>query len=69
MVDTKSALQSIAQNSLYAVGVNAAITEMKSARARMVVNPVPVVAFGGRKIAFLMQPNGMLIELIEAAHG
>jgi catechol 2,3-dioxygenase-like lactoylglutathione lyase family enzyme len=49
--------------------LDAAITEMKAARARVLVNPVPAVAFGGRKIAFLIQPNGMLIELIEAPHG
>ena len=49
--------------------LDATITEMKASRARMVVKPVPAVAFGGRKIAFLMQPNGMLIELIEAEYG
>jgi len=32
----------------------------------LIVAPVPAVAFGGRKIAFLMLPNRLLIELIEA---
>jgi len=36
-------------------------------RARVVVPPVPAVAFGGRSITFLMLPNLQLIELIEAA--
>lgn len=36
-------------------------------RAKVVVPPVPAVAFGGRLISFLMLPNLQLIELIEAA--
>ena len=35
--------------------------------ARRVVAPVPAVAFGGRRIAFYMMPNGFLVELIEAS--
>jgi len=34
------------------------------ARAKVVVEPVPAVAFGGRRITFLMLPNLQLIELI-----
>jgi methylmalonyl-CoA/ethylmalonyl-CoA epimerase len=33
--------------------------------AKVVVAPVPAVAFGGRRIAFLMLPNMLLTELIE----
>jgi methylmalonyl-CoA/ethylmalonyl-CoA epimerase len=33
--------------------------------ARVVVEPVPAVAFGGREIAFLMLRNGSLIEVIQ----
>lgn len=35
-------------------------------RAKIVVEPVPAVAFDGRRIAFLLAPGAMLIELIEA---
>ena len=41
-----------------------AIDSMRAQRAKLVVAPVPAVAFGGREIAFLMLPNRMLIELI-----
>lgn len=34
-------------------------------RARVVVQPVPAVAFGGRHICFVMFRQGLLIELIE----
>lgn len=37
-----------------------------TARAKVVVEPVPAVAFEGRKIAFLLGPSAFLIELIEA---
>lgn len=43
-----------------------AIARMRDARAKVVVPPVPAVAFGGRRIAFLMLPTMSLIELIEA---
>lgn len=36
-------------------------------RGKVMVGPVPAVAFGGRNIAFIMLPNMMLAELIEAA--
>jgi len=36
-------------------------------RCKVMVGPVPAVAFGGRNIAFIMLPNMMLAELIEAA--
>jgi methylmalonyl-CoA/ethylmalonyl-CoA epimerase len=34
-------------------------------RARVVVQPVPAVAFGGRYVCFVMFRHGLLIELIE----
>ena len=43
-----------------------AIERIRAARAKLVVEPVPAVAFGGRDIAFLMLPNRILIELVEA---
>jgi methylmalonyl-CoA/ethylmalonyl-CoA epimerase len=44
--------------------LSASIERLRSARAKMVVPPIPAVAFGGREIAFLVMPNSMLIELI-----
>lgn len=38
----------------------------RSKRGKVVVKPVPAVAFGGRLISFLMLPNMLLIELIES---
>jgi methylmalonyl-CoA/ethylmalonyl-CoA epimerase len=40
------------------------IEMMRKRRGKLVVPPVPAVAFGGRAIAFLMLPNSLLIELI-----
>jgi methylmalonyl-CoA/ethylmalonyl-CoA epimerase len=34
-------------------------------RARVVVKPVPAVAFGGRQVCFVMFRHGLLLELIE----
>lgn len=45
--------------------LNSAINYFTSLRARVTVHPVSAVAFGGRRIAFLMLPNMQLIELIE----
>lgn len=38
---------------------------LRASRAKVMVPPIPAVAFGGRKIAFLMLPNMLLVELIE----
>lgn len=45
--------------------VRSTIAEMAQLRARVVVEPVPAVAFGGREISFLLLANGSLVELIE----
>lgn len=39
----------------------------RSQRARITMGPVPAVAFGGRRIAFAMLRNGLLIEFVEKA--
>ena len=44
--------------------LDAAIVRMRGEGAKLVVGAVEAVAFGGRRIAFLMLPNQMLIELI-----
>ena len=41
-----------------------AIAALRALRGKLVVAPVPAVAFGGRDIAFLMLPNRLLVELI-----
>ena len=41
-----------------------AIASLRVQRAKLVLGPVPAVAFGGRHVAFLMQRNQMLVELI-----
>ena len=41
-----------------------AADRLAAAGAKVVVSPVPAVAFNGRKIAFFMLPNLSLIELI-----
>jgi methylmalonyl-CoA/ethylmalonyl-CoA epimerase len=42
-----------------------ALAQAALGRAKLVVSPVPAVAFGGRRIAFVMLPNMMLVEFIE----
>lgn len=41
------------------------ITKLKSQGSKLLVKPVQAKAFGGAKIAFLIMPNMLLIELIE----
>ncbi len=43
-----------------------ALADLTARGAKIVVEPVPAIAFGGRKISFLMLPVLHLIELIEA---
>lgn len=43
-----------------------AIEAMRMQRGKLVAPPMPAVAFGGRKIAFLVLPNRLLIELISS---
>ena len=45
--------------------VQATLALMRRLRAKVVVAPVPAVAFGGRHIAFVMHPNGWMSEFIE----
>ncbi len=49
----------------YEVGdLDAEIESLRAEKAKLVLSPVPAVAFAGRKIAFMMLPNMSLIELI-----
>jgi len=43
-----------------------AIASLRSQRGKLVVPPVPAVAFGGRNIAFVMLANRLLVELISS---
>lgn len=45
------------------------IAGLRGLGCKLVVGPVPAVAFGGRRIAFLMTANVSLIELIEQRTG
>ena len=42
-----------------------AIATLEKSGARLMAEPAPAVAFGGRRIAFLSLPNGNVLELIE----
>lgn len=44
-----------------------ALQALQGKGLRVTAGPVPAVAFGGRRIAFLMTPTLNLIEIIEAA--
>lgn len=44
--------------------LTAAIAALRRSRAKLVVAPIPAVAFANRQIAFLMLPNRLLVELI-----
>jgi methylmalonyl-CoA/ethylmalonyl-CoA epimerase len=46
--------------------IESALATLSKARAVIVSRPKPSVAFGGHKIAFLMLPNHLLVELIES---
>jgi len=46
--------------------IEAAVTALGADHAVVVSPAKPAVAFGGRKIAFLMFPNLLLVELIES---
>jgi methylmalonyl-CoA/ethylmalonyl-CoA epimerase len=43
-----------------------AMKNLRAQRGKLIVPPVPAVAFDGREIAFLMLPNRLLVELIAA---
>jgi methylmalonyl-CoA/ethylmalonyl-CoA epimerase len=45
--------------------VRAAIEWAWSKRAKVIVHPVPAIAFGGRRISFVMFRNGLMLEFIE----
>jgi methylmalonyl-CoA/ethylmalonyl-CoA epimerase len=45
--------------------IDAALKALRTQHAVVVSRPKPAVAFGDRKVAFLLLPNSLLIELIE----
>ncbi len=46
--------------------LDATMAEWRSERAFPVTKPMPAVAFGGRRIVFLLTPDRHLVELVEA---
>jgi methylmalonyl-CoA/ethylmalonyl-CoA epimerase len=47
--------------------LDAAIARFRAARCMPLARPAPAVAFGGRRIVFLLTPQRDLIELLEAS--
>jgi methylmalonyl-CoA/ethylmalonyl-CoA epimerase len=47
--------------------VQAEVDRLVESRCRLLVGPVPAVAFGGRDIAFVMLPNLLLAELVQGS--
>lgn len=45
--------------------MDAALAGARAARGKVLVAPVPAVAFGGRRIAFALFRNGLMLEFIE----
>lgn len=59
-------------NRMYQIAVevddlDAEIASVRDAGGRLVREPMPAVAFDGRRIAFMMIGTGFLLELIESA--
>ena len=46
--------------------LDAEVLRLEQLRARIVVKPVPAIAFGNRRVCFLLLKNFSLIELIES---
>ena len=45
--------------------LSAEIERLRARRAKLMFPPTPAVAFGNRRIAFVMLPNLLLVEIIE----
>ena len=41
------------------------LKELLRQRSKIIVNPIPSVAFNGKKIAFVLFKNGLIIEIIQ----
>lgn len=46
--------------------LDAAVHKFRSIRCLLLTKPMPAIAFGGRRIAFLLTPERDLVELLEA---
>jgi methylmalonyl-CoA/ethylmalonyl-CoA epimerase len=45
--------------------LEAEVDRLVAGRGRLILEPVPAVAFEGRSIAFVMLPNLLLVELVQ----
>jgi methylmalonyl-CoA/ethylmalonyl-CoA epimerase len=45
--------------------LNQEIERLKASRAKVIIPPTPAVAFGGKRVSFVMLPNLLLSEFIE----
>jgi methylmalonyl-CoA/ethylmalonyl-CoA epimerase len=48
--------------------LEAELLQMRSRRAMLVKHPRPAIAFGGRRIAWMLTGENLLVELLEAPH-
>lgn len=48
-----------------ATDLSAEIERLRAQRAKLMFPPTPAVAFGNRRVAFVMLPNFLLVEIIE----
>lgn len=48
-----------------AADLPAEIERLRAQRAKLMFPPTPAVAFGNRRVAFVMLPNFLLVEIIE----
>jgi methylmalonyl-CoA/ethylmalonyl-CoA epimerase len=48
-----------------AADLPAEIERLRAQRAKLMFPPTPAVAFGNRRVAFVMLPNSLLVEIIE----
>jgi methylmalonyl-CoA/ethylmalonyl-CoA epimerase len=46
--------------------IDKALAEFKSRKVSIVQRPSPAVAFGGRRIAWFVTPDRLVVELLEA---
>ncbi|MGA9990106.1 MAG: VOC family protein [Terriglobales bacterium] len=49
-----------------ATDLSAELERMRTNGAKLMLPPTPAVGFGGRKVAFVMLPNRLLVELVES---
>jgi len=49
----------------FVTGLEQEIERLQAQRGKIIVPPTPAIAFGGKRVSFVMMPNLLLSELIE----